>query len=78
MTDIIPVLHRAFPAWGFSVRDGVWRASGRVFVAATSLELLLAWITVIEVPPAPEAAAERPEMLNDLSGLSAHVRCRRH
>ncbi|MBE1537655.1 hypothetical protein [Actinomadura algeriensis] len=48
MTDVVPVLHRAFPAWTFSVRDGVWRASGRVVVDATSLELLLAWITVIE------------------------------
>ncbi|MFD0899973.1 hypothetical protein [Actinomadura sediminis] len=51
MSDIIPVLHRAFPAWGFSVRDGEWRASGQVFVAATSLELLLAWITMIEDDP---------------------------
>ncbi|WP_158079549.1 hypothetical protein [Actinomadura sp. CNU-125] len=46
--DIVPVLHRAVPGWDFSVRDGEWRASGRAVIAASSLELLLAWITMIE------------------------------
>ncbi|WP_176611317.1 hypothetical protein [Actinomadura sp. WMMB 499] len=48
--DIIPVLHRAVPGWDFSVRDGEWRASGRAVITSSSLELLLAWITVIEEP----------------------------
>lgn len=46
--DVLPVLHRAVPGWDFSVRDGEWRACGRAVITASSLELLLAWIVLLE------------------------------